>query len=208
MSTSFNPYIQSWSRAGNGQSNSWGYSGTPAPSIFGALPVHANFLPTHPSEFVAYHIVGLNPNVLNASVVGPSPHSHTAFRIITDPAQPMRTIWRDSHRRTVAITDWEGHAIVEMPGLFPRQPLRNWLRLSSDRSSRYMNVRGVQYIWAPVDQYICLYYTQGGMSHILARVSALSTSISIELTQQAIQYGLLEVCILSASVFLSGQNID
>lgn len=94
-----------------------------------------------------------------------------------------------------------------------------------------MNVRGVQYIWAPVDQYICvsaqfglgcgnpqgidvdsffwqLYYTQGGMSHILARVSALSTSISIELTQQAIQYGLLEVCILSASVFLSGQNID
>ena len=53
-----------------------------------------------------------------------------------------------------------------------------------------------------------LYYTQGGMSRILARVSTLSTSISIELTQQAIEYGLLEVCILSASVFLSGQSID
>ncbi|THH21137.1 hypothetical protein EW146_g346 [Bondarzewia mesenterica] len=187
----------------------WNFSDAPAPSVFGALPTVTTGCRLPPSsDFVVYHITSFNPNVMNSSVVGPGSQSHTAFRIITDPLQPQRTIWRDSHRRTVAIVDWSARSVVEMPGLIPRQSVRSWLRLSSDRTSRHMEVRGVHYVWAPVDHFICLYDMHGGASRIIARVSSLSSSVGVELTQRALQYGLLDVCILCASIFLSGQNID
>ncbi|KAA1472030.1 hypothetical protein DENSPDRAFT_153917 [Dentipellis sp. KUC8613] len=210
MSVNFNPYVQGWAHAGNAPSGSgqpWGYDGQP-PSVFGALPSFNSTLPKlpPPSEFAMYHITGFSPTILNASVVGPRGQTH--LRIITDPASPHHTIWRDAQRRTVAMVDWGTRSTVEMPGLLARQSVRSWLRLSSDRTTRTMEVRGMHYAWAPVDQYICLYYTHGSQSVVLARVCRVADGVSVEVTQRAMQYGLLEVCILCATLFLCGQNID
>ncbi|EIM89143.1 uncharacterized protein STEHIDRAFT_53118 [Stereum hirsutum FP-91666 SS1] len=214
MSHHFNPYVQGWN-AGNiptGQSP-WqpGHGPAPSPSIFGALPTMSSYAgngrPPPASGFQVFRITNLDPNVLNASVV--SPQGTSAFRIITDPSQPLRTIWRDSSRRVFATVDWGTRSTVEMPGLFPRQSIRSWLRLSSDRTLRTMELRGVQYIWAPVDNYICLYINQGGSpTQILARVCTTSNGVNIEMTSQGIQHGLVEASVLCASIFLSGHNIE
>lgn len=139
MSHHFNPYVQGWN-AGNiptGQSP-WqpGHGPAPSPSVFGALPTMGSYAGNGrsppASDFQVFRITNLDPNVLNASVV--SPQGTSAFRIITDPSQPLRTIWRDSSRRVFATVDWGTRSTVEMPGLFPRQSIRSWLRLSSDRT--------------------------------------------------------------------------
>lgn len=145
MSHHFNPYVQGWN-AGNiptGQSP-WqpGHGPAPSPSVFGALPTMSSYAGSGrppPSDFQVFRITNLDPNVLNASVV--SPQGTSAFRIITDPSQPLRTIWRDSSRRVFATVDWGTRSTVEMPGLFPRQSIRSWLRLSSDRT--YVHHRNI-----------------------------------------------------------------
>lgn len=139
MSHHFNPYVQGWS-AGNvsGGQSPWhpGQGPAPSPSVFGALPTMTSYgfsgSPHPSSNFQVFRITNLDPNVLNASVV--SPQGHSAFRIMTDPSQLLRTIWRDSSRRIFATVDWGTRSTVEMPGLFPRQSIRSWLRLSGDRT--------------------------------------------------------------------------
>ncbi len=91
-----------------------------------------------------------------------------------------------------------------------------------------MEVRGVPYIWVPDGESISvrslscyhlfseihntdfafqLYYAQS-RSHRLARVNVIGDGVNVELTPPAIQAHLADVCILSASIFLSGRNID
>ncbi|KAI0262542.1 hypothetical protein BC834DRAFT_828636 [Gloeopeniophorella convolvens] len=210
MSANFNPYVQGW-RVGNSPSGNsvWGNAGIP-PSIFGALPGGTTSTgqrsPPLP-DATLFFITGFRPNILNASVV--DARGRTCYSIVTDHAQPQRTAYYDAHRRTVALVDWSGtHANVEMPGLFARQSVRSWLRNASDRASRLMDVRGVPYVWAPDGDYICLYYTQQSHSYRLARICVSRDGVQIELTRQAMEARLVEVCILSASMFLSGHNID
>jgi hypothetical protein len=53
-----------------------------------------------------------------------------------------------------------------------------------------------------------LHYAQRTNSERLARICVTRDAIQIELSQQAMEARLAEVCILSASIFLSGFNID
>ena len=146
MSANFNPYVQGW-RVGSGSSNSNRGLGEP-PSIFGALPmtsgVNANAAASASAaargghapdpNATVFHITDFRPNVLNASVV--DARGRQCFKIATDtPQQPQRTVYYDAQRRTVAIVDWAGsRPSVEMPGLLPRQALRNWLHTGPDRA--------------------------------------------------------------------------
>ncbi|KAI0066822.1 hypothetical protein BV25DRAFT_1819932 [Artomyces pyxidatus] len=151
--SNFNPYVQGWAGAAVPR------NGAP-PSIFGALPtlgaVRADHRAPPLPDSTTFLITHFRPNILNASVVGP-PNGQSYFRILTDPAHPTRTSYQDAQRRTFAVVDWtSGRPTVEMPGLFARQSVRSWLQKSSDQSSRHMEVRGIQYRWAPVDAYICV----------------------------------------------------
>ena len=149
MSANFNPYVQGW-RVGNGSTNR---GLAESPSIFGALPMtgggsgsahaatataaargsHGYGHAPDPNTTV-FHITDFRPNVLNASVV--DARGRQCYKIVTDtPQQPQRTVYYDSHRRTVAIVDWAGNRpSVEMPGLLPRQALRSWLHTGPDRA--------------------------------------------------------------------------
>jgi hypothetical protein len=108
------------------------------PSIFGALPggnsTRSRRSPPSPDATIFY-ITDFRPNVLNASVL--DARGRQCYKIGTDAARPHRTVYHDAHRRTVALIDWAGAGAcssVEMPGLLPRQPLRNWLHTASDRA--------------------------------------------------------------------------
>ena len=52
-----------------------------------------------------------------------------------------------------------------------------------------------------------LYYTPP-QSQRLARIYVSGDSVKVELSQRAMQAHLADVCILCASIFLSGRNID
>ncbi len=53
-----------------------------------------------------------------------------------------------------------------------------------------------------------LYYAQRTNAERLGRICLSRDAVQIELSQQAMEARLAEVCILSASIFLSGFNID
>ncbi|KAI0031351.1 hypothetical protein K488DRAFT_52245 [Vararia minispora EC-137] len=193
MATNFNPLVQGW--GGGGSST----------SMLGALP---NWTPqsSMPREALVFHITHYRPTILNSTVL--DPNGQPQFRIVTDHGSTRSTIWLDAHRRTVALVDWDVRPVVEIPGLLARTPIKHWLCVSSDRTSRYMEVRGVQYQWTPVDQYICLYLPQEQDANMLARIGRVQTGVTIEVSKDAIQYGLLEVCVVAATLFLSGANFE
>jgi len=53
-----------------------------------------------------------------------------------------------------------------------------------------------------------LYYANRSNSQRLGRIRVTRDAVQIELSQHAMEARLTEVCILSASIFLSGFNID
>ena len=138
MSANFNPYVQGW-RAGNAPSTGgpWGTPSGDSPSIFGALPGGSQSGQGQRSQpapgSVMFYITNY-PHVLNTSVI--DARGRQCYKIVSeDPAQPNQTAFYDVHRRTVALIDWaSSRPTVEMPGLLPRQPVRNWLQTASDRA--------------------------------------------------------------------------
>lgn len=101
--------------------------------------------------------------------------------------------------------------------------------------SRVMEIRGIPHIWVPNGEFICvrfrlrlhhpgltlelihndkyycrvqLYYANHSNSQRLARICLTRDAVRIELSQHAIEARLAEVCILGASIFLSGFKID
>jgi len=88
------------------------------------------------------------------------------------------------------------------------QALRSWLQTGPDRASRVMEIRGIPHIWVPNGEFICLYYANHANSQRLARICLTRDAVRIELSQHAMEARLVEVCILGASIFLSGFKID
>jgi hypothetical protein len=93
--------------------------------------------------------------VLNASVI--DARGRQCYKIVTEAPQPHRTVYYDVHRRTFALIDWAGgRPTVEMPGLLPRQALRNWLHTAPDRL--YVPFRPTFYVYCfpPFFFFCCL----------------------------------------------------
>ncbi|KAI9509325.1 hypothetical protein F5148DRAFT_1275339 [Russula earlei] len=196
MSANFNPYVQGW-RVGNAPSSGnggiWGISSGEPPSVFGALPGgqagRGTRGPPAPGATIFY-ITDFRPNVLNASVL--DARGRQCYKI-------HRTVYYDADGRTVALVDWAGASpSVEMPGLLPRQALRSWLHTAPDRASRVTDIRGIPHVWVPDGEDICR----------LGRIGVTHDAVQIELSEHAMESHLAEVCILSASIFLSGFRID
>jgi hypothetical protein len=98
-----------------------------------------------------------------------------------------------------------------------------------------MEIRGIPHIWVPNGEFICvrfvfvssswlaqsglliltpifcrvqLYYANHTNSQRLARICLTRDAVRIEVSQHAMEARLAEVCILGASIFLSGFKID
>ncbi|GJE85206.1 hypothetical protein PsYK624_012840 [Phanerochaete sordida] len=199
MAFNMNPYTQGF------QQQNWGT----APSVFGALP-SLPVTTTPPRSIqpdsVTFQFTQFNTTVLNCQVVGPQ--SRVAYRIVTEATTPSCTIWKDNESRNIAMVQWQPNATLEIRGVTPRQRIRDWLRLSPDQSQRTMEVRGIHFAWAPIDGFICLYRTQTSAPKVLARVARAPSMVLLELTQEAMQMGLLEPCLVATVLFVCGHNID
>lgn len=119
---------ESWN-AGNGQSSgTWGTT----PSIFGALPYSAgsgNYVPLN--ELITFKFTLFNPTILNCKVVGP--HNETYFRVVTDASMQGYSVLKNSQGSNIALVEWQTHPNVEARSIVAKQPVGQWLRLSSDR---------------------------------------------------------------------------
>lgn len=119
----FNPLVQGWDTQ----------SAYPT-SLFGALPASNAPRPsTSIRDACTYHITDFRSTILNSTVV--NPQGQAQLRVITEARPGRPTIWTDSSRRTVAFVDWGHQPSIEIPGLLPRTPVRDWLHTSTDRKS-------------------------------------------------------------------------
>ncbi|TFK52715.1 hypothetical protein OE88DRAFT_1656242 [Heliocybe sulcata] len=116
MSTSYNPFAQSWSTGGS------------PPSVFGALPYPQSPPPPVPNS-VLFVFTEFYPSILNCSVK--DNRSATLFRVATE-TNPRYTFVKDREGRSVAALEWHTHPSVEVRGVVPKQEVRAWLALSRD----------------------------------------------------------------------------
>ncbi|KAG5642364.1 hypothetical protein DXG03_002961 [Asterophora parasitica] len=128
----YHPY-DGWVEAGQGQSSIW--PSNPAPSVLGALPYPT--LTYSPSLFT-YHITNFAPNIFNSQVVAPD--GYVQLIVQTDKNNPGYTAIKNTKNSAIALIEWKASPIIEIRGLLAKQEVRSWLRLSSDRSARTMEV--------------------------------------------------------------------
>ncbi|KNZ80110.1 hypothetical protein J132_07398 [Termitomyces sp. J132] len=120
---------------------------------------------------------------------------------------PGYTVVKDAQDNPIALVEWKSPPVIEIRGLLPKQSISSWLRLSSDRSARAMEVRSVRYIWAPHNNSINLHVGDFNRT-FLANVSKIQNSIAIQITSDAINQRLLESVIIAAMLLQCGRNID
>ncbi|KAI0631005.1 hypothetical protein C8Q77DRAFT_1062746 [Trametes polyzona] len=181
--------------------------GGAAPSIFGALPsLPASNPPSALPNTVTFTFTNFKTTILNSTVI--SPQQRTVYRVVTEATAPACTIFKDNENRNIAMIQWQPHPTVEIHGVAAKQRARDWLRLSSDQSRRVMEVRGVQYAWAPMDGSICLYKAQSTAPRVLARIARIPTAVMVDMTQEVLQAGMLEPCLVAAALMCCGHNID
>ncbi|KAI0764575.1 hypothetical protein BD413DRAFT_482276 [Trametes elegans] len=191
-----NPY-------GQGQ---WQQGGA-APSIFGALPsAPATNPPSAMPDSVMFTFTNFKTTILNSTVLGPQ--QRTVYRVVTEATAPACTIFKDNESRNVAMVQWQPHVNIEIHNVAAKQRVRDWLRLASDQSRRNMEVRGVQYAWAPMDGFICMYKVHTSAPRVLARIARIPNTVMLELTQEAMQANMLEPCMVATVLLCCGHNID
>ncbi|KAJ7089566.1 hypothetical protein C8R44DRAFT_648678 [Mycena epipterygia] len=199
----FNPYAQGgWTNTANPNAGHPGNT-VPQPSIFGALPYPT---PVSSPTFIPFRFTSFSPSLLDSTVIGP--HSRTYFRVKTDVPTVGFTVIQDAANRPVIIIEWLKHPIIEIRDIMSKRQTSHWLALSPDKSYRKMNALGKTFVWAPDGKYICLYSSGLGAPQIYARVCREEGAVELELTAEAIQIGLLEICVAAALVLQSGRNID
>ncbi|OJT13163.1 hypothetical protein TRAPUB_10318 [Trametes pubescens] len=181
--------------------------GGAAPSVFGALPsAPASNPPSAMPNSVTFTFTNFKTTILNSTVLGPQ--QRTVYRVVTEPTAPACTIFKDNESRNAAMVQWQPHATVEVHGVAAKQRVRDWLRLASDQSRRVMDFRGVQYGWAPMEGFICLYKVQSPAPRVLARIARIPNNVMLEMTQEALQAGMLEACLVATVMLCCGHNID
>ncbi|KAE9404649.1 hypothetical protein BT96DRAFT_1071446 [Gymnopus androsaceus JB14] len=201
MDAYFNPFA-GWSQAGQGGSALRDINNGIAPSTFGALPYGQ---PPPAANLITFEISSFSPDILNCTVTGPNRQRY--LRVVTDPENPTYTLFQKSQGRNCALVEWQRQPLVEIRDVMSKYPVRDWLRLNSDRRARTMQFQSVRYTWAPQDNYINM-YTTGSNPEFLARISRGHGTIMLDLTNQAIQLGLLDACIIATVIMQCGRSID
>ncbi|KAJ7659449.1 hypothetical protein B0H17DRAFT_954765 [Mycena rosella] len=201
----FNPYAQGgWRNPAN--PNALGSSGNfPQPSIVGALPFPPR-LPGPAPTLLSFSFASFNPSILNCTVTGPQ--SRVYFRIVTDSPTVGFTVFLNAANQPVVIIEWLENPVLEIRGLLSKRPTSEWLSLSRNRSHRKMEARGKVFVWVPGGDHIFLYSAGLGEPQLYAQVSRGENSVTMQVTAEAIQLGLLEVCVAATFLLQSGRNID
>ncbi|TFK32345.1 hypothetical protein BDQ12DRAFT_617238 [Crucibulum laeve] len=196
-----NPF-GTWAEAGQGHSSNtvWG-GGAPPPSVFGALPY-----PAASSNLVTFYFTSFSPDILNCSIVGPQ--GQTLYRVVTDNQMPGYTVIKNAEGRNISLIEWQAHPFIEIRGILPKQNVRNWLRLSPDRASRTMDVRGMRYMWSPSDKAISLFAGSASHPTFLSKITRTHGNITLDMASDALQLGILDTVIAAALLLQCGRNID
>ncbi|KAJ6511728.1 hypothetical protein DFH09DRAFT_941796 [Mycena vulgaris] len=202
----FNPYAQGgWKNTAN--PNALGSSGNfpPQPSLVGALPFPTR-LPGPAPTLLTFNFGSFNPSILNCTVTGPQ--SRVYFHITTDSPTIGFSVFSDASNQPVAIIEWLQSPVVEIRGILSKRPMAQWLALSQNRSHRKMEARGKMFVWVPGGDYIFLYSAGLGEPQLYAQLSRGDNTATLQLTAEAIQLGLLEVCVTATFLLLSGRSLD
>ncbi|KAF7311899.1 hypothetical protein MIND_00201100 [Mycena indigotica] len=201
----------------SGSSSASRASTTPQPSIYGALPY-----PTQNPRpaFMTFRFTPLEASIsdgglLNASVTGP-PNAKTYFRIRTDaPAVGFTVVAQAGSNAPVAVIQWSGAdmmatPMVEVKGIVSKRSTSEWLALSSEKSYRTMVARDKPFVWLPEGTHISLYTSGLRQPRMFGRISSEveTGALLLEISAEAIQIGLLEVCVVAAILLQSGRRID
>ncbi|KAJ7475008.1 hypothetical protein FB451DRAFT_1465405 [Mycena latifolia] len=202
----FNPYAQGgWKNTAN--PNAGSSRGTvQQPSILGALPYPSGFgVAMSCPTFMPFRFTSFSPTILNSVVTGPQ--SRTYFRITTDSPTVGFTVIHNLANEPMVIIEWARHLVIEIQDIVSKRPTSEWLALSPDKTYRTMSPNGKPF-WASDGNYICLYAPGLGAPQLHARVFRDGNEVTLEITAETIQIGLLEICIAAALLFKSGRNID
>ncbi|KAJ7164531.1 hypothetical protein C8R46DRAFT_1193132 [Mycena filopes] len=200
----FNPYGQSgW--ANNQNPNALGSSASipPQPSLFGLLPSATSHSPE--ANLLSFEFTSFNPNILNSTVMGP--RSRGYFRITTDTPTVGFTVFFNATGTPMAIVEWLDQPVVEIRGILSKRRALDWLAVSPNGSHRKMEALGKHFVWAPGGDYIFLYAAGVGRPQVYAQVSRGEDLVKLELTAEAIQIGLLEICVVASFLLQCGRNI-
>ncbi|KAJ6487723.1 hypothetical protein C8R45DRAFT_1213766 [Mycena sanguinolenta] len=194
-----NPFAQGgWSSSSDpnpsGTSN-WGTT----PSVFGALPYTSSPVVAPELSFTFSPVDG---TILNSLVIGPK--SRTYFRISTDSGF---TVVQNAKLQNTAIVEWRSQPMVEINDIVSKRSTSQWLALSPDKTHRIMSARGKSFRWAPSEGYIELYSTGVPNPRLFGRILQSQNGVKLELTTEAVHVGLLEVCVTSTVLLMSGRNI-
>ncbi|KAJ2925400.1 hypothetical protein H1R20_g11673, partial [Candolleomyces eurysporus] len=190
----YNHPFEAWSQA-SGSAQSQG------PSVFGALPY-----PADPSTMTSFFFTSYNPNIFNCTVVGPK--AQPCYQIVTDDQMPGYTVVKDMEGKNVSLIEWQKQPFIEIRGMVSKQAIGTWLRLSPNKDSRAMEVRGMKYMWVPKEKTINLYAATSGNPKFVARINRSNGAIVLDFTPEAMQLGLLEPVITACLLMQCGRNID
>ncbi|KAF8189441.1 hypothetical protein K438DRAFT_1832592 [Mycena galopus ATCC 62051] len=140
-------------------------------------------------------------SILNSTVVGRDGYT-PYFHIVTGSED---TLFRTNNGRTVASIEWGGKggnstAFVEVRNGVMKQRYR------------MMIAYGERYVWVPQSDSICMYHWNptavGSVPLLLARIEKEDQTVTLEITVEAINRGLLEMAVVAATLFQSGCTID
>ncbi|KAF7369300.1 hypothetical protein MVEN_00257900 [Mycena venus] len=200
------PYTQGrWRNPANPNAPGSSRNPPPQPSVFGALPDPYRSRAPKPA-LIPFTFTSFRPNVLNCTVTGPQ--SRVYFRITTDTPTVGYTVFFDSAGQPVTIIEWRNHPVVEIRGILSKRSTSDWLPLSQNGSHRQMEALGKHFVWVPGGEYIFLYAAGVGQPQVYAQVSRAEDSVTLELTAEAIQIGLLEICVAATFLLQCGKSID
>ncbi|KAF7334145.1 hypothetical protein MVEN_02320600 [Mycena venus] len=154
-------------------------------------------------------------SILNCTVVGRdgyTPYFHIMTCVDVD---PERTLFRTNEGRTIAAVEWGNKgsaAYVQIHNAVSKQRVSEWLSLSDDVSCRMMYAYGKKFVWAPQRISICMYEWDpsavGDIPDLLARIEKEDRAVTLKMTMEAVNRGLLEMAVVATLVFQSGCRIN
>ncbi|ESK89078.1 hypothetical protein Moror_5353 [Moniliophthora roreri MCA 2997] len=174
------------------------------PSVYGALPYSSGSSNTTPNSVLTFQFTAFNPTILNCTVLGPG--STPYFRVVDN--NPF-TVFQNKDGRSIAVIEWRQSpgTVVEVRDIIQKQLVSTWLALSPDRTYRTMIARNMSLVWLPRDDYVGL-FTTGSSADLYAKIIRGNSSVTLQITSQAVQLGLLESCIVAVVLLQSGRRID
>ncbi|KAJ7464008.1 hypothetical protein FB451DRAFT_1403387 [Mycena latifolia] len=156
---------------------------------------------------MSFRFTSFSPTILDSAVTGPK--SWTYFRIATDTPTVGFTVVHNMVNEPVIIIEWSKHPIIEIRDIMStKRQTSRWLGMSPDKGALALDNDGE---WENVR----LGTRRGKKLSVFdwpwcpaADVFGDRAEVALEITAEAVQIGLLEMCIAATLLFKSGRTID